>query len=306
MKFDPNIEIGKIISNNELVQIFRCGNMGGMRRSNAYGVLVIISDQTKMFYKDEWKNDILYYTGMGKKGNQVLKGNQNKTLYESNTNGIEIHLFEVLQKKEYTYRGIAYLAEKPFMTEQNDFEGKNRDVWIFPLKLEKKRIYASKDTVRSEINIQLDNLLIDKELNEGSFKIHPFSGYKRKPVKKKKPKKKNSYNVYFRDKKISLNALSQAEYKCEIDIEHRLFVRKNANIFYTEPHHLVPMEYSDQFDVSLDVEENIVSLCSHCHNEIHYGRDRYKLIEHMYNMRKQLLESVGIIITLEELYQMYK
>lgn len=243
---------------------------------------------------------------MGKKGDQVLKGNQNLTLYESNKNGVEIHLFEVLKKKEYTYRGIAHLAAEPFMENQKNFEGEMRSVWIFPLELEKKRVCVLNDSKRNEINIELDNLLIDKELNEGSFDIQPFSGYQGTPKAKKEAVKQNTYTIYYRDKKVALNALAHAEYKCEVDKNHKLFIRKNANIFYTEPHHLVPMEYSDQFDVSLDIEENIISLCSHCHNEIHYGRDRFRLIKDLYEMRAKLLKSVGIDITLEELNQMYK
>ena len=57
--------------------------------------------------------------------------------------------------------------------------------------------------------------------------------------------------------------------------------------------------------MSLDREENIVSLCSNCHNEIHYGRDAMVLIEKLYSDRKELLESIGITITLGELLEMY-
>ena len=57
------------------------------------------------------------------------------------------------------------------------------------------------------------------------------------------------------------------------------------------------MAFSEQFNVSLDVEENIVSLCSNCHNQIHYGADADKLIEKLYEERKDALASVGIIIT---------
>lgn len=32
------------------------------------GTLVVISDDTKKLYQDIWKNGVLYYTGMGKKG----------------------------------------------------------------------------------------------------------------------------------------------------------------------------------------------------------------------------------------------
>lgn len=72
-----------------------------------------------------------------------------------------------------------------------------------------------------------------------------------------------------------------------------------------EPHHLVPMKYSDDFSVSLDVPANIVSLCSNCHNEIHYGKNYEQLLERLYEQRKDLLQKVGIDITLEELKEMY-
>lgn len=81
MSFDPGLELGDKITNADVVKIFACGNMGGMRRSKKTGTLVIISDETKGLYRDEWQEGILYYTGMGKVGNQVLNGNQNGTLF---------------------------------------------------------------------------------------------------------------------------------------------------------------------------------------------------------------------------------
>ena len=67
----------------------------------------------------------------------------------------------------------------------------------------------------------------------------------------------------------------------------------------------MPMKYSNKFPVSLDVEANIVSLCSNCHNEIHYGKNYESLLEILYEKRKGLLEQVGIHITLEQLKEMY-
>lgn len=90
------LKIGNIYSNADIVETFRCGNMGGMRKSKTTNTLVIVSDHTKGLYDDMWHGNILHYTGMGKIGDQVLKGNQNITLYESNYNGIDVHLFEVL------------------------------------------------------------------------------------------------------------------------------------------------------------------------------------------------------------------
>ena len=114
------------------------------------------------------------------------------------------------------------------------------------------------------------------------------------------------YRLEWRDfVHVSINALAHANYLCEINSDHPTFIRKNSGKNYTEPHHLVPMAFSEQFNVSLDVEENIVSLCSNCHNQIHYGADADKLIEKLYEERKDALASVGIIITLEQLLSMY-
>ncbi len=65
------------------------------------------------------------------------------------------------------------------------------------------------------------------------------------------------------------------------------------------------MAYSERFDVSLDIEENIVSLCSNCHNQIHYEKDVDLLIRKLYNERKQVMLKVGVNITLKELLEMY-
>ena len=46
MPFNPGLQIGQTIANSQLVEIFQCGNMGGMRRSHATNTLVIVSDYT--------------------------------------------------------------------------------------------------------------------------------------------------------------------------------------------------------------------------------------------------------------------
>lgn len=52
--FNPNLNIGQIINNSDLHDIFGCGNMGGMRRSKKTNMLVIVSDYTKGLYHDKW------------------------------------------------------------------------------------------------------------------------------------------------------------------------------------------------------------------------------------------------------------
>ena len=75
-----------------------------------------------------------------------------------------------------------------------------------------------------------------------------------------------------------------------------------------EPHHLIPMAKTDHFGVSLDREQNIFSLCSNCHNQIHYGKkeDVQRLISKLFLSREQEICSIlGRKITLEEIYQFY-
>ena len=61
---------------------------------------------------------------------------------------------------------------------------------------------------------------------------------------------------------------------------------------YMEPHHLVPMAYQEQFEHKLDRVNNIVSLCSNCHNEIHYGMYCNDLLEKLYIKRKEELKDI--------------
>lgn len=119
MIFDPGLKRGDILNNNELRELFSCGMMGGMRRLKANNTLVIISDSTKGLYEDKWDGDVLHYTGMGKKGDQSLDFAQNKTLYESPKNGVNVHLFEVFKEQQYTYMGQVKLVSAPYQETQN-------------------------------------------------------------------------------------------------------------------------------------------------------------------------------------------
>ena len=95
MTFNPELKKNQILKNADIVELFQCGNMGGMRRSHKTNTLVIISDYTKGLYHDKWEGDVLHYTGMGKNGDQRIDTNQNKTLNESARNGVAVFLFEV-------------------------------------------------------------------------------------------------------------------------------------------------------------------------------------------------------------------
>ena len=120
------VRLGDVLCNESLRNKFAVGNMGGMRRSRKTNSLVIISDKTKGLCKDRWEGDVLHYTGMGKVGDQTLLGNQNKTLAESDGNGVDVHLFEVFTPHKYVYRGKVSLTGKTYQEVQKDERGADR------------------------------------------------------------------------------------------------------------------------------------------------------------------------------------
>lgn len=125
------------------------------------------------------------------------------------------------------------------------------------------------------------------------------------PREKQIPISSGARNIYRRDKQVALNALIKAQHKCEVDVTHPSFLRKNKDILYMEPHHLIPLAYQDEFEKSLDVEENIVSLCSNCHNRFHYGWGLEKILRTLYDERAEHLRRVGIEISFDDLLEMY-
>lgn len=132
--------------------------------------------------------------------------------------------------------------------------------------------------------------------------------YEDKPRTKVEPHIVNKKKVYYRDPEISKIALAQADFKCEIDgCTTVLFKRRRSNVNYTEPHHIVPMAYSDEFEkISLDVPGNIISLCSQCHNKIHYGAGYEETLSEIYRKRKKRLSKCGIDVSLDDLKKYYK
>lgn len=116
---------------------------------------------------------------------------------------------------------------------------------------------------------------------------------------------KRETKSYPRDPVVAKRALCHAEFTCEFDSSHTTFPRMSDGFPYMETHHLVPLKYGDCFNVSIDVPENSICLCSTCHNRIHYGKNKNEIIEHLWFMRKNDLQEVGINIELSELLSFY-
>ena len=132
--------------------------------------------------------------------------------------------------------------------------------------------------------------------------------FSNEPERKRASRISGNRIVYPRDPSVAMRALGRANHLCEVDSSHISFLRRNGHVFYMEPHHLIPVSFTDYFGVNLDREHNIFSLCSNCHNQIHYGRkeDIRNLIAKLFFSRAQEICSIlGREISVEDMYRIY-
>ena len=91
-----------------------------------------VSFKLRMFF--QLIGGVLHYTGMGKVGDQDIHWAQNATLAECGFNGVDVHLFEVMDVGEYIYCGRIELVSEPYIEIQPGEDGNNRKVWMFPIR----------------------------------------------------------------------------------------------------------------------------------------------------------------------------
>ncbi len=256
MAFNPGISPGQIISNSEISNIFKCSPQGGMRKSNTLNILVLISDPKKPLYQDEWRGNILHYTGMGQKGDQDINSGQNKTLRDSNKNGVDVFLFEKLDKDEYLFHGQVKLAADPYQDEQPDIEGKMRKVWIFPLQLlnlkepaplPEEIWQAQLETSRKEAAV-----LSDEELERRARKSQGISSERTVTTRQRS-----------RDQYVAEYVKRRAAGKCDLCGKDAPF-RDTSGKPYLEVHHIEWLSKG-----GMDTIENAVALCPNCHRKMH-------------------------------------
>lgn len=229
--------------------------MGGMRRSKLTGTLVLISDHTQM-YDDKWFGDELHYTGMGKNGDQKLTFMQNKTLAESHTNGVEVHLFEVFESNKYIYQGIVELAGAPYQEEQNGDDGLPRKVWMFPLK--RKQAGDISQNVYEQYMEAKRKQAAELSPEELLAKAEEHSKRKRKGAHRKV-----TTDTYYRDQVIAQYAKERAGGVCQLCGMPAPFEDKDGNP-YLESHHIIWLSQGGE-----DTIENTVALCPNCHKRMH-------------------------------------
>ncbi len=191
-------------------------------------------------------------------------------------------------------------------------------------------VYYSVDTIPSEVEIinDLRNLIgvyrelkgvvgseileIQGKLDEDVFQEELQKGKRKElddgAIAKKNKRETSTTSSWARDANISFTALDKAKFSCENHESHETFISDKTGHQFVEAHHLIPMEFQGDFEVSIDVPENIISLCPNCHRAFHNSERDYKerLITKFYNSRKDLLSQRSINIAKDKLFRYYK
>ncbi|WP_411954772.1 MrcB family domain-containing protein [Alkalibacillus sp. S2W] len=112
---------------------------------------------------------------------------------------------------------------------------------------------------------------------------------------------------WSRNANTAATALYLSNYKCSFDQHHTTFISKKTGKSFMESHHLVLMNLQSMYKNDLDRLVNIISLCPNCHRAIHHGTDdiKEKILRKLYVDRHEMLKSVGIEITFEQLKKAY-
>ena len=262
---------GQVYTNDDIVEAFGCSPQGGMRRSYKTNTLVIFALHHKSLYDDQWINDELHYTGMGQVGDQDINFAQNKTLAESNYNGITVYLFESYIDKEFIYDGIVKLIDIPYIGKELDVNSNLRKVIKFPIKLVSgSKAFPTPKMVSScqKNKIKIINKIPDDKLKKAA-----------KHAGSKHPKQSSSTaTTYARNELVSENAKRRANGKCDLCGNNAPF--KNKNNPYLECHHVIRLA-----DNGPDTIYNTVALCPNCHRKIHVLNDKID--------NKKLINKIG-------------
>lgn len=272
-----DIEAGQTITNDQLVTAFHVGNAGGMRWSSALGALVIIADHTKSLYDDRWDNDVLFYTGMGRLGDQQLTG-QNQRLANHNVALTPVHLFEVFKQNHYEYRGRVEVAAPVQDARQLDDNGEDRKVFVFPLKL------AGSTAVSLPKAGEINQMARQRQQSMRRKSIEELLALAAVSDTGTPGKRSVMTIQYQRNDAITVLVKRLAEGICDLCVEPAPF--QTAEGPYLECHHVQRLA-----DEGPDTMTNVVALCPNCHRRMHFAGsavDKHKLLGRIQARQKAL------------------
>ena len=249
-----DLQLGSQYSNEEVRSTFLCSLQSGMNKSNTTNTLVLIINHIKSIYHDRWLDNKVHHIGKGQVGDQTMT-RENKTLSESNKNGVKLHLFEVFRKGIYIYRGQVQLYEKPYQKEQLDKNGNLRKVWVFPLEFDdhSRPIENSEIEELFQAKFKKAQKLSNKELEIKANNLPDILGFREVATMRNQ---RNPYVVAY--------TLRRANGICELCEQPSPFNKDNGEP-YLEVHHVKHLK-----DGGEDMTENAVALCPNCHRMMHH------------------------------------
>ncbi|MFT5280589.1 MAG: putative HNH restriction endonuclease [Flavobacteriaceae bacterium] len=185
--------------------------------------------------------------------------------------------------------GFTEFLKKTDLTPYNIFrvsvDDEEREVEII-------EIIKTKDKLRREK---------DKKAGVPCYEQEPIFDYNKKGkmvFKTQRVFKKESFNVHG--------------YKCACDDEkHLYFVSDSTKQLYVEGHHMIPMEFQEQYWTdkkrNLDCTINLIPLCPHCHRKIHKAvkGERIQIITNIFTKYQTQLKTVDNNLTLEKFAELY-
>jgi 5-methylcytosine-specific restriction protein A len=275
---DPStLRPGDVLTNDDLCNRFRLGNSGGMRKSNTYQALVLITNRVESLYEDQWQGNVLHYTGMGQVGDQNLHWSSNRTLAESTHTGVAVHLFEVFVTQRYTYQGLVELAAEPYQSQQLDRNNLLRWVWVFPIRLQQGsplHLPAEQAAVLLQARVRRKSRhLTDVQVKQLEHKI-PTTAM---------PPRRVERVVYARDPDVVVYALRRAKGICELCSQPAPFVDRYG-VPFLEVHHITYLARG-----GADTIDNVCALCPNCHRRVH-ALEYAQEVSHLRKRASRLLQ----------------
>ena len=149
---------------------------------------------------------------------------------------------------------------------------------------------------------------IDDDVVESDDEVDDFNDKNRQPVKGIDSKGRKRFKT---QKKIRDYVLQKANYLCNCHDAKHFYFESIALHNYVEGHHIIPMnrqeEYYLNFNINLDIANNIVALCPTCHCQIHLGsrKARLKILAEIFIRNISKLRNINDKISLSLLASYY-
>ena len=123
---------------------------------------------------------------------------------------------------------------------------------------------------------------------------------------------KNGRMIFKTQRVFKRKSFNIHGYKCACDNKIHLYFKSEATQKpYVEGHHMIPMEYQEQYwkdkKRNLDCTINLIPLCPHCHRKIHKAvkMERLEIITEIFNKHKESLQKIDSDLTLEKFAELY-